>query len=138
MGSVDLIALWLSLRLATLTTVLLLLLSAPLAWWLAIGASRTRTVIDALVSLPLVLPPTVLGFYLLLLLSPGGAIGGAFRALGLPAPAFSFAGLVIGSMIYSLPFAVQPLRDAFQGIGARPLEVAATLRASPWDRFVSV
>jgi molybdate transport system permease protein len=138
MGSVDLIALWLSLRLATLTTVLLLLVSAPLAWWLAMGASRTRTVIDALVSLPLVLPPTVLGFYLLLLLAPGGVIGGAFRGLGLPAPAFSFAGLVIGSMLYSLPFAVQPLRDAFQGIGARPLEVAATLRAAPWDRFVSV
>jgi len=138
MGSVDLIALWLSLRLATLTTLLLLLLSAPLAWWLAIGTSRTRTVIDALVSLPLVLPPTVLGFYLLLLLAPGGAIGGTFRALGLPAPAFTFAGLVIGSMLYSLPFAVQPLRDAFQGIGVRPLEVAATLRASPWDRFVSV
>jgi len=124
MGSVDLIALWLSLRLATLTTLLLLLLSAPLAWWLAMGTSRTRTVIDALVSLPLVLPPTVLGFYLLLLLAPGGAIGGTFRALGLPAPAFTFAG--------------QPLRDAFQGIGVRPLEVAATLRASPWDRFVSV
>jgi molybdate transport system permease protein len=138
MGSVDLIALWLSLRLATLTTLLLLLLSAPLAWWLAMGTSRTRTVIDALVSLPLVLPPTVLGFYLLLLLAPGGAIGGTFRALGLPAPAFTFAGLVIGSMLYSLPFAVQPLRDAFQGVGVRPLEVAATLRASPWDRFVSV
>lgn len=138
MGSVDLIALWLSLRLASLTTLLLLLLSAPLAWWLAMGTSRTRTVVDALVSLPLVLPPTVLGFYLLLLLAPGGAIGGTFRALGLPAPAFTFAGLVIGSMLYSLPFAVQPLRDAFQGIGVRPLEVAATLRASPWDRFVSV
>jgi molybdate transport system permease protein len=138
MGSVDLIALWLSLRLATLTTLLLLLLSAPLAWWLAMGNSRTRTAIDALVSLPLVLPPTVLGFYLLLLLAPGGAIGVTFRALGLPAPAFTFAGLVIGSMLYSLPFAVQPLRDAFQGIGARPLEVAATLRAAPWDRFVSV
>jgi molybdate transport system permease protein len=138
MGSVDLIALWLSLRLATMTTLLLLLLSAPLAWWLAMGTSRLRTVIDALVSLPLVLPPTVLGFYLLLLLAPGGAIGGAFRALGLPAPAFTFAGLVMGSMLYSLPFAVQPLRDSFQGIGPRPLEVAATLRAPPWDRFVSV
>jgi molybdate transport system permease protein len=138
MGSVDLIALWLSLRLAILTTLLLLLLSAPLAWWLAMGTSRTRTVVDALVSLPLVLPPTVLGFYLLLLLAPRGAIGGMFRALGLPAPAFTFTGLVIGSMLYSLPFAVQPLRDAFQGIGVRPLEVAATLRAPPWDRFVSV
>src|SRR6202041_3526737 len=103
--------------------------------WLAMGASRTRTIVDALVSLPLVLPPTVLGFYLLLLLAPGGAIGGTFRALGLPAPAFTFAGLVIGSMLYSLPFAVQPLRDAFQGVGTRALEVAATLRASPWNRF---
>src|ERR1700679_2418229 len=100
MGRADLIALWLSLRLATLTTLLLLLLSAPLAWWLGRGTSRIRTVIDALVSLPLVLPPTVLGFYLLLLLAPGGAIGGAFRALGLPAPAFTFAGLVIGSQSF--------------------------------------
>ena len=138
MGSADLIALWLSLRLATTTTVLLLLSCAPLAWWLATGSSRLRFVVDAIVSLPLVLPPTVLGFYLLLLLSPHGAIGGALRSLGLPAPAFTFAGLVIGSMLYSLPFAVQPLRDAFEGIGTRALEVAATLRASPWDRFFSV
>ncbi|HEV7986089.1 MAG TPA: molybdate ABC transporter permease subunit [Steroidobacteraceae bacterium] len=138
MSSADLIAIWISLRLAATTTLLLLLLCAPLAWWLAIGAARWRIVIDAVVSLPLVLPPTVLGFYLLLLLSPHGAVGAALRGLGLPAPAFTFTGLVIGSMLYSLPFAVQPLRDAFQGVGTRALEVAATLRASPWDRFLTV
>jgi molybdate transport system permease protein len=138
MGSSDLIALWVSLRLATTTTLLLLLLCTPLAWWLAMGVSRMRTLIDALVSLPLVLPPTVLGFYLLLLLGPRGAIGGALHGLGLPAPAFSFTGLVMGSILYSLPFAVQPLRDAFQGIATRPMEVAATLRASPWNRFLTV
>ena len=138
MGTQDLIALWMSLRLATTTTLLLLLLGTPLAWWLAMGASRTRTVVDALVALPLVLPPTVLGFYLLLLLGPRGAVGLALHRLGLPAPAFSFTGLVIGSILYSLPFAVQPLRDAFQGVGTRALEAAATLRASPWDRFLSV
>jgi len=137
-GTQDLIALWMSLRLATTTTLLLLLLGTPLAWWLAMGASRTRTVVDALVALPLVLPPTVLGFYLLLLLGPRGAVGLALHRLGLPAPAFSFTGLVIGSILYSLPFAVQPLRDAFQGVGTRALEAAATLRASPWDRFLSV
>jgi molybdate transport system permease protein len=137
-SSADLIAIWISLRLAATTTLLLLLLCAPLAWWLAIGAARWRIVIDAVVSLPLVLPPTVLGFYLLLLLSPHGAVGAALRGLGLPAPAFTFTGLVIGSMLYSLPFAVQPLRDAFQGVGTRALEVAATLRASPWDRFLTV
>jgi molybdate transport system permease protein len=134
----DLTAIWISLRLASTTTLLLLLLCLPLAWWLATGASRWRVVIDALVSLPLVLPPTVLGFYLLLLLSPRSGLGAALRALGLPAPAFTFTGLVIGSLLYSLPFAVQPLRDAFQGVGVRALEVAATLRASPWNRFLTV
>jgi molybdate transport system permease protein len=137
-GSADLTALWISLRLATTTTLLLLLLCMPLAWWLARGTTRWRLVIDALVSLPLVLPPTVLGFYLLLLLSPRSALGAALHAVGLPAPAFTFTGLVIGSMLYSLPFAVQPLRDAFEGVGTRALEVAATLRAAPWDRFLSV
>jgi molybdate transport system permease protein len=137
-GSEDLIALGMSLRLATTTTLLLLLLGTPLAWWLAMGASRSRTLVDALVALPLVLPPTVLGFYLLLLLSPRGAVGVALHRLGLPAPAFSFTGLVIGSVLYSLPFAVQPLRDAFESVGSRPLEAAATLRASPWDRFLTV
>lgn len=138
MGSADLTALYISLRLATVTTLLLLLLSTPLAWWLATTRARARIAIDALVALPLVLPPTVLGFYLLLLLSPRSALGRLLHELGLPAPAFSFTGLVIGSMLYSLPFAVQPLRDAFAGVGARALEVAATLRASPWNRFLSV
>jgi molybdate transport system permease protein len=131
-------ALWISLRLAATTTLLLLWLCTPLAWWLAIGTSRWRVVVEALVSLPLVLPPTVLGFYLLLVLGPFGGIGRTLHWLGLPAPAFSFSGLVIGSMLYSLPFAVQPLRDAFQSIGARTLEVAATLRASPWNRFFTL
>ncbi|MGA8707849.1 MAG: molybdate ABC transporter permease subunit [Steroidobacteraceae bacterium] len=138
MGSADLTAIWISLRLAVTTTLLLLLLCLPLSWWLATRRSRLHVVIDALVALPLVLPPTVLGFYLLLLLSPHSPLGAALHALGLPAPAFTFSGLVIGSMLYSLPFAVQPLRDAFAAVGARVLEVAATLRASPWDRFVSV
>ena len=138
MGSADLIALWISFRLAATTTLLLLLLCTPLAWWLAMGASRWRVLVDAVVSLPLVLPPTVLGFYLLILLGPAGSLGGVLQRLGLPAPAFSFSGLVIGSMLYSLPFAVQPLRDAFQSVGARALEAAATLRASPWNRFFTV
>lgn len=138
MSAPDLIALWISLRLATLTTALLILLCTPLAWWLATARSRWRVPINALVSLPLVLPPTVLGFYLLVLLGPEGPLGRALAALGLPSPTFSFSGLVIGSMIYSLPFVVQPLRDAFAGVGSRVLEVAATLRASPLDRFVSV
>ena len=134
----DLSALWISLRLAAVTTVLLLLLCTPLAWWLATGRARWRVPIDAAVSLPLVLPPTVLGFYLLLLLGPGGWIGGLLRALGLASPVFSFSGLVIGSMFYSLPFVVQPLRDAFESLGRPLLEAAATLRASPWNRFFSV
>jgi molybdate transport system permease protein len=138
MISPDLVALWISIQLAVVTTLLLLLLGTPLAWWLAKADSRARVIIDALVSLPLVLPPTVLGFYLLILMGPAGWLGRALHALGLPSPAFSFSGLVIGSMIYSLPFVVQPLRDAFQGIGARALEAAATLRASPLDRFFSV
>jgi molybdate transport system permease protein len=138
MGSSDLIALWISFRLAATTTLLLLLLCTPLAWWLAMGTSRWRVVVDAVVSLPLVLPPTVLGFYLLILLGPFGGIGRMLHGLGLPAPAFTFSGLVIGSMLYSLPFAVQPLRDAFLAVGARALEVAATLGASPWNRFLTV
>lgn len=138
MGSADLTALLLSLRLALTTTLLLLLLCTPLAWWLATGRTRWRTVVDATVALPLVLPPTVLGFYLLLLLSPRGALAPLWHALGLPAPAFTFTGLVIGSMLYSLPFAIQPLRDAFASIGPRAMEVAATLRAAPFDRFCTV
>jgi molybdate transport system permease protein len=138
MDGADLIALWISFRLAAITTLLLLLLSMPLAWWLAMGTSRWRVAVDAVVSLPLVLPPTVLGFYLLILLGPFGGLGRMLHWLGMPAPAFTFSGLVIGSMLYSLPFAVQPLRDAFLAVGPRALEVAATLRASAWDRFLTV
>ena len=138
MAGDDLTALAISLRLAAVTTALLVVLCTPLAWWLGTGSSRWRVPVNALVSLPLVLPPTVLGFYLLIFLGPRGPLGRALALLGIASPAFSFSGLVIGSMIYSLPFVVQPLRDAFEGVGTRVLEVAATLSASPWDRFVSV
>ncbi len=131
-------AIALTLELAICTTVVLLLLALPLAWWLARTRSRWRGPISALVTLPLVLPPTVLGFYLLVLMGPHGPLGQATRALGLPPLAFSFGGLLIGSIVYSLPFAVQPLLHAFDTIGARPLEVAATLRARPIDAFFSV
>jgi molybdate transport system permease protein len=138
MASNDLAALWTSFELAFLTSALLLLLCTPLAWWLATADSRARVIVDAVVSLPLVLPPTVLGFYLLIMLGPTGWLGRLLHGAGLPSPVFTFSGLVIGSMLYSLPFAVQPMRDAFQGVGRRALEVAATLRASPLDRFFSV
>jgi molybdate transport system permease protein len=131
-------AVWLTLKLASVTTLLLLLLATPLAWWLARTRSRWRSAIGALVTLPLVLPPTVLGFYLLLLLGPHGWVGQATQVLGLGVLSFSFTGLVMGSMVFSLPFAVQPLQHAFEAIGPRPIEVAATLRASPLDTFFSV
>ncbi len=134
----DWIALLLTLRLALISTVLLLVLCVPLAWWLAFTPSRAKVLIEALVALPLVLPPTVIGFYLLILLGPRGAIGGALESIGLTHLAFSFTGLVIGSMVYSLPFVVQPLQNAFQSLGTRPLEAAATLRAGPFDRFLTV
>ena len=134
----DWIALLLTLRLALTSTLLLLVLCVPLAWWLAFTPSRAKVLIEALVALPLVLPPTVIGFYLLILLGPRGAIGGALESIGLTHLAFSFSGLVIGSMVYSLPFVVQPLQNAFQSLGNRPLEAAATLRAGPVDRFLSV
>ncbi len=131
-------AIWLTLRLATTTTVLLLLLGTPLAWWLARTRSRLRGPVAALVALPLVLPPTVLGFYLLLALAPAGPIGQLTAALGLGGLAFTFEGLVIGSMLYSLPFVVQPLQNSFQSMGDAPLEVAATFGAGPWRRFFMV
>lgn len=134
----DLHAVWLTLKLAGLTTVLLLVLATPLAWWLATTSSRLRTPLGAIVALPLVLPPTVLGFYLLVLLGPNGPGGQLTQWLGLGTLPFTFSGLVIGSVVYSLPFAVQPLQHAFEGIGARPMEVAATLRASPLDAFFTV
>lgn len=129
---------WLTFRLATTTTLLLLCIATPLAWWLANTRCRFRQAINALVALPLVLPPTVIGFYLLLALGPKGWLGQLTESLGIGLLPFTFSGLVIGSVIYSLPFAVQPIQNAFAAIGRRPLEVAATLRASPWDRFVSV
>ncbi len=134
----DLQAVWLSLRLAGITTVLLLILGTPLAWWLARSRSRWRGPVNALVALPLVLPPTVLGFYLLLAMGPEGPLGRLTDALGLGSLAFTFPGLVIASMLYSLPFVVQPLHNAMAALGERPLEAAATLRAGPWDRFFTV
>jgi molybdate transport system permease protein len=131
----DLTALWLTLRLAAVSTAVLLLIGTPLAWWLATTRRRARPVVDAVVALPLVLPPTVLGFYLLLLLGPSGPLA---PLLGGRPLTFTFAGLVVGSVIYSLPFVVQPLRDAFLAVGRAPLEAAATLGAGPWDRFFSV
>ena len=134
----DLQALWLTLQLASLSTLVLLVLGTPFAWWLARSRWPGRFLIEAVVALPLVLPPTVLGFYLLVLLAPQGPVGGVVRALGGPPLTFSFGGLLIGSVIYSMPFVVQPLQSAFAALGERPLEVAATLRAGPLDRFFSV
>ena len=134
----DLTALWITLKLAMVSTLLLLLLCAPLAWWLAHTRSRIKVLVEALVAMPLVLPPTVMGFYLLVLLGPRGAVGGFLESIGIGHLAFSFSGLVIGSMLFSLPFVVQPLQNAFATAGGRVLEVAATLRASPLDRFFTV
>lgn len=131
-------AVWLTLRLAALTTLLLLALATPLAWWLARTGSRWRAPVSALVTLPLVLPPSVLGFYLLVAMGPQGPLGQLTQALGWGVLSFTFSGLLVGSVVYSLPFAVQPLQHAFEAIGARPLEVAATLRAGPLDAFFSV
>ncbi len=127
-----------TLKLAGLTTSLLLILATPIAWWLARTKSAWRVPIASMVALPLVLPPTVLGFYLLVTLGPHGPLGQLTQSMGLGNFAFTFTGLVIGSLIYSLPFAVQPLQNAFEAMGERPLEVAATLRASPRDAFLTV
>jgi molybdate transport system permease protein len=131
-------AIVLTLKLAGVTTLLLLIIATPIAWWLARTRSRWRAPVGALVTLPLVLPPTVLGFYLLVVMGPSGPVGQLTQAIGWGLLSFTFTGLVIGSILFSLPFAVQPLQHAFESIGDRPLEVAATLRARPLDAFVTV
>jgi molybdate transport system permease protein len=131
-------AIGLTLKLAAFTTIILLIVATPLAWWLSQTRSTWRAPISALVTLPLVLPPTVLGFYLLVLLGPQGWVGRLTETLGLGLLSFSFTGILLGSIIFSLPFAVQPIQYAFEAIGRRPLDVAATLRASPLDAFFSV
>jgi len=138
LNSSDFGAIWLTLQLATFTTVLLLVVGTPIAWWLARTRSRLKGPVGAVVALPLVLPPTVIGFYLLLTMGPNGVVGKMTQAMGLGTLPFTFAGLVVGSVFYSMPFVVQPLQNAFEAIGNRPLEAAATLRAGPWDRFFTV
>ena len=138
LNQADLDAILLSLRLAGLSTLLLLLLGTPLAWWLARTRSAWKNILGAVVTLPMVLPPAVLGFYLLVLMGPNGPIGSLTQALGLGLLPFTFSGLVLASMLYSLPFVLQPLQQAFAAIGAAPLEAAATLRASPADTFLHV
>ena len=138
LSAVDLAAVWLTFKLATVTTAILLVVGTPIAWWLAGAQSRFKILIGAVVALPLVLPPTVLGFYLLIALGPHGLVGQLTQWLGWGILPFTFTGLVVASALYSLPFVVQPLQQAFEAIGPRPLEVAATLRASPWDSFFTV
>jgi molybdate transport system permease protein len=134
----DFSAVWLTLQLATIVTALLLFIGTPIAWWLAHTKSRLKGPVGAIVALPLVLPPTVLGFYLLLAMGPYGPIGKLTNALGFGALPFTFQGLVIASVFYSMPFVVQPIQNAFEAIGERPMEVAATLRASPLDAFFTI
>jgi molybdate transport system permease protein len=134
----DLDAIWLTVQLASLTTVLLLLIGTPIAWWLARTSSWLKGPVGAIVALPLVLPPTVIGFYLLVAMGPHSYVGRFTQAIGWGLLPFTFFGLVVGSVLYSMPFVVQPLQNAFEAIGPRPLEAAATLRASPWDCFFTV
>jgi len=138
MAELELGPVWLSLQLATVTVVALLVIATPLAWWLAFTRSRARTIVETVVAMPLVLPPTVLGFYLLILLGPAGVIGRPWLTLTDSTLTFSFTGLVVASVIYSFPFAVQPLQAAFEAVGRTPLEAAATLGASPFDAFLRV
>ncbi|MCK7594094.1 molybdate ABC transporter permease subunit [Pseudomarimonas salicorniae] len=137
-GPDDLQAIWLTLRLALSTTLVLLLIATPLAWWLSRRDDAKRRLIGTLVTLPLVLPPTVLGFYLLVAMGPQGWLGQFTSAMGWGLLSFSFGGLLLGSVVYSLPFAVMPLQRAFEAIGPRPMEVAATLRQPPWRAFLRV
>ena len=137
-SSADLTAVLLTVRLALVTTALLLLIATPIAWWLARGRSSLRTVVGAIVTLPLVLPPAVIGFYLLVLLGPEGPLGRLTQQLGLGLLPFTFSGLVVASVIYSMPFVVQPIQQAFAAMGERPMEAAATLRASPLNAFLTV
>lgn len=138
LSNADLAAIRLTLELASVVTVLLLLIGTPIAWWLARTESWWKRPVAAIVALPLVLPPTVLGFYLLVAMGPRGPIGELTQAMGLGLLPFTFPGLVVASVLYSMPFVIQPLHNAFEAIGSRPLEVAATLRAGPLDRFFSV
>ena len=134
----ELLPVWLTLKLAVITTFFLIIVATPLAWWLSHTSSRWRAPVSSVVTLPLVLPPSVLGFYLLVAMGPRGPLGIVTEWLGIGLLTFTFPGLVIGSIIYSMPFAVQPLQAAFESIGKRPLEVAATLGARPWDAFIHV
>lgn len=138
LSAADLGAIWLSIRLATVVTVLLLLLGTPLAFWLAKTDSWWRGPVSALVAMPLVLPPTVIGFYLLIAMGPNGPVGNFTQMLGLGTLPFTFAGLVVASVFYSMPFVIQPIRNAIEALGDRPSDVAATLGAGPWDRFFRV
>jgi molybdate transport system permease protein len=134
----DLQAIWLTLKVATLTTVILAVIGTPLAWWLARTRLWLKTPVATVVALPIVLPPSVLGFYLLVLMGPNGPVGQWTQALGLGTLPFTFSGLVVASVLYSLPFMVQPVHNAMEAMGSRPLEVAASLRASPLDTFFNV
>ena len=134
----DISALIVTLKLAAVSTIILLLIGTPIAWWLSQTRFKFKVVFEAIIALPLVLPPTVLGFYLLITLGSNGPVGKLLESLGGSSIAFTFSGLVVGSVIYSIPFVVQPLQNSFSGIGSRPLEVAATLGASPLDRFFTV
>ncbi len=138
LGNADWAAVWLTFRLASIVTVILMIVGTPIAWWLARTRSKWKGVVGAVVALPLVLPPTVLGFYLLVAMGPYGPVGQFTQWLGIGLLPFTFPGLVVASVFYSLPFVVQPVQNAFEAIGPRPLEVAATLRASPWDTFFTV
>ena len=138
LNDLDISAIIVTIKLASLSTAILILIGTPLAWWLSQTRIKFKVIIEAFIALPLILPPTVLGFYLLLTLGPNGPIGGFLESLGGSSIAFTFSGLVVGSVIYSLPFVVQPLQNSFSSVGRQSMEVAATLGASKIDRFFTV